>query len=253
MYRPYYYTIIFFYTDKIDINNNNLVFTAAQYVKRYNDDSFSEFLRSIFQKDNIIIFIGYGLGEFELIDYMITKSGYTKASDRRVYLLHGFCDHEEIIHKAKLAYFEELNIGVIPFDMSKNGYDSLIDVLKALLDDYRNRTIVPVTKRITNCINNYNEENYAEISRLLKNKHFAHTNEPQIARDIQEQKNHVWTRRFYEDGLFSMSRLTEKTEYRAWPLLELFSEWVESGDEDAQKAALAFLDEIKTGKKEMLS
>ena len=57
----------------IDINNNNLVFTASQYVKRYNNGDFLKFLRDIFRKDNIIIFVGYGLNEFELIDYIISQ------------------------------------------------------------------------------------------------------------------------------------------------------------------------------------
>ena len=241
------------YTDDIDINDKNLVFTAPQYVRRYNEPGFAEFLRTIFHKDNVIVFIGYGLNEFELIDYMMTKSGYTKESDRKVYLLYGFCDNEEILYKAKSAYFEELNIGLIGYNISNNGYDSLIDVLKMLLAQYRENTIVPVAEKITYCTSNYSEENYAEIVRLLKNEHLAHTNEPQITHDLQEQKNHIWTKRLYEDGLFSSSRLSEKIEYRAWPLLELFAEWVETGERDAQSAALSFLKSINAEQTKKLS
>ena len=51
-------------------------------------------------------------------------------------------------------------------------------------------------------------------------------------------------KRFYEDGLFSANRLSEKIKYRAWPMLELFVEWVEAGEQDAQISALSFLKSI---------
>ena len=119
-----------------------------------------------------------------------------------------------------------------------------------LLAQYRENTIVPVAEKITYCTSNYSEENYAEIVRLLKNEHLAHTNEPQIT---QDQKNHIWTKRLYEDGLFSSSRLSEKIEYRAWPLLELFAEWAETGESDAQAAALSFLKSINDEQTKKLS
>lgn len=233
------------YTDDINIHENNLVFTAPQYVKRYNNQAFGDFLRAIFKDDNnTIVFIGYGLNEFELIDYIITKSGYTKNSERRVYLLYGFCDNEEILWKAKTAYFNELNIDLIEYDISEKGYDSIIDVLKVLLKEYQEKTIVPVTPKITLCTETFTEKNYAEISRLLKNEHFAKTYEPQIVAEIQHSKSFAWAQRFYEDGIFSPLQLTQKLEYRAWPLLELFVEWIESEDEEAQTACTTFLDAI---------
>ena len=50
---------------------DKLVFTAPEYVNRYNNHTFIEFLQYVFQGDNAILFIGYGLNEFELIDYVI--------------------------------------------------------------------------------------------------------------------------------------------------------------------------------------
>ena len=66
------------YTDDIDTETNNLVFTAPQYVNRYNDEQFIDFIKTIFNDKNTIIFVGYGLNEFELIDYIVTKTNYTK-------------------------------------------------------------------------------------------------------------------------------------------------------------------------------
>ena len=70
------------YTENIDKLKNNLVFTAPQYVERYNDQNFIGFLRAIFEEDNTIVFIGYGLNEFELIDYIVTKAVRTLSSTK---------------------------------------------------------------------------------------------------------------------------------------------------------------------------
>ena len=232
------------YTKDIDVRKNNLVFTAPQYVKRYNDEKFIDFLKAIFHGDNTIVFVGYGLAEFELIDYIITKTGGISQHDRNIYVLQGFCETDDIVFQAKKAYFDALHIELIPYDMGRRGYDSLIDVLKELYKDYHERTIVPVTDRINQCISNYNDENYAIILRYLRDPELAHENEPQITREIRKNHAYVWTKRLYKDGLFSALQFKEKIEYGAWPLLELFVEWVQSDDFDAQDAAIAFLRQI---------
>lgn len=241
------------YTSNIDIANNNLVFTAPQYVRRYNDPKFLDFLKAIFQEDNTIVFIGYGLNEFELIDYIITKSGYTPNVPQKVYVLYGLCENDDILFEAKTAYFNALNIKLIPYDISKKGYDSLIDVLKLLYDDYKKRAIVPVTETIADCIENYNDENYATIKRYLTIEDLAHANEIQITREIQKLGTFEWTKRFFDDGLLSSQQLGKKIEYRAWPLLELLLDWVRSGDKTAQHSATVFLDGIDQKQLSLLS
>lgn len=232
------------YTEDIDIRNNGLVFTAPQYVKRYNDKSFIDFLKAVFHEDNTIVFIGYGLNEFELIDYIMTKVGSVSSPNRKIYVLHGFCENDDILFKAKQAYFSALNIELIPYDQSHRGYDALIDTLKELLSDYQKRAIVPITDQIHQCISEYNAENYATILRYLKDPVLAHENEPQITHEIRKHDAFTWTKHLYQDGMFSTPYMEEKISYRAWPLLELFVEWVQSDDPEAQDAALVFLNQI---------
>lgn len=241
------------YTENIDINKNNLVFTAPQYVARYNDDQFVDFLKCVFAENNTIIFVGYGLNEFELIDYIVTKVHHDEKAGSKVYLLYGFCDNEDILYEAKKSYFEALNIEMIPYDLGKKGYDSLIYTLESLNREYNKKVIVPVTETISKCIQEFNDENYATIKRFLKNEELAHTNEVQIAKEIIKSGRFDWVIRLYEDGLFSPEQLDKKTQYRAWPLLESFAVWVESDDEQAQVAAIDFLNSIKTEQKHNLA
>lgn len=154
-------------------------------------------------------------------------------------------------YNAKKAYFSALNIELIPYDQSRRGYDALIDTLKELLDDYQKQAIVPVADQIRKCISKYNAENYATVLHYLKDPELAHKHEPQITREIRKHDAFTWTKHLYQDGMFSTPYMEEKISYRAWPLLELFVEWVQSNDPEAQDAALVFLKQITP--KHMLS
>lgn len=217
---------------------DKLVFTAPEYVNRYNNPAFIEFLQHVFQDDNAILFIGYGLNEFELIDYIMTKAG---SKGKKAYLLYGFCENEDILYEAKKAYFEALGIKLIPYNLSINGYDALIEVLKALYKNYRHDTTVPISESIKECTQELNDENYTEILRILRNEDLAKTNEPQITCELKNQNNNEWVKRFFNDGVFSPSQIDKKIKFHAWPILDLFVHWVASDDEEAQNAAITFL------------
>ena len=53
-------------------DKSSLIFCLPDYIRRYNEAAFMKFLKKIF-KENVVLFVGYGLSEFELLDYVITK------------------------------------------------------------------------------------------------------------------------------------------------------------------------------------
>ena len=57
----------------------------AQYSKD-KTGKFQEFLEAIFRNNNVILFIGYGLNEFEIMDYIVTKAGHSQTSPQKVYV-----------------------------------------------------------------------------------------------------------------------------------------------------------------------
>lgn len=227
-------------------NNDKLVFTAPQYVARYNDEKFKEFLKAIFLEDNVILFVGYGLNEFELIDYIITKTGYSNKEKRKVYLLQGFCENDDILYEAKKTYFESLNIALIPYNLTKKGYDALIDVLKELYGYYQQNTIVPVEEAISNSIQNCSNSDYAYIKGVLNKTDLDYSLELQIVNDIKKLNSYVWTNKLYNDDFFSAKLIDDKIIKRSWQLFELFIEWIKSNEDSAQKAATSFLSQIST-------
>lgn len=241
------------YSEDIDVHNNKLVFTAPQYVRRYNDDTFIEFLKAIFREQNVIIFVGYGLNEFELMDYIVTKAGHSVRSEQKVYVLYGFCEDEDILYSAKKSYFEALNIRIIPYDMSLRGYDALIDVLEKLYDDICRRALVPVIDTISRSIINLNEENYLYIKHCLTNGKQKNSAAEVIVHEIRKGNNFEWAAKFYEDGLFSTAEMDMRLKDGEWPLLGLLTAWLKTDDKRAQDVATRFLQSITVQQKRILS
>ena len=55
-------------------NRDSLVFRTSDYIDRYRNPVFKELLGIIFNKNNTILFLGYGLGEFELLEFVLEKT-----------------------------------------------------------------------------------------------------------------------------------------------------------------------------------
>lgn len=124
-------------------SKSKLVFTAAEYVRRYNDDAFCSFLRQLFNSDSAVFFIGYGLNEYELIDYVATKVGLQNGGNSSlVYSLEPFFSSQETLFSARRLYFNSLGIKILPY-CKDNGYVELINVLKSLLNAFRSQSNVP--------------------------------------------------------------------------------------------------------------
>ena len=71
-----------------------MVFTIPQYLTRYNAREFQDFLTSIFAKYTVL-FIGYGMEEFELLDFLIGKYRPGEKIELKHYILKPFKTGEE--------------------------------------------------------------------------------------------------------------------------------------------------------------
>ncbi len=137
-------------------NLESLVFTVPKYIKRYNDEKFKSFLEKIFgskekQSEYTVLFVGYGMEEFEVIDFLITK--YDKSNDDSTdheikhYILLPFYKGEENLLEFEKLYYNPMGIEVIGYAKDENGYNQLYEVIKSwnanlnptttvLLDDF---------------------------------------------------------------------------------------------------------------------
>lgn len=115
----------------VNKDENSLVFTSEQYLSRYNNrDSngnkikFLEFLNDLFSNFTVL-FIGYGLAEFELLDYLTLKAKSNSASKRH-YALMPYYSFEKKIMEHDQLYYDTLNIQIIPYAKDINGYNQIV-------------------------------------------------------------------------------------------------------------------------------
>ena len=113
-----------------------MVLTTSDYVQHYqNDRSGLEnpiltFLDNLFRNKHVL-FLGYGLDELEILEYIILKSREVMAEDAalRHYTVQGFFSHEHQLMLRLKSYYRQCGVGLIPFLKDENGHDQLLDVI----------------------------------------------------------------------------------------------------------------------------
>jgi|GEM_PF-5384836 hypothetical protein len=121
--------------------HDSLVFTVDQYLDRYRNKDFQNYLEDVFKKYTIL-FIGYGLSEFELLDFLRMKNN----AGQHFALIPYFRYQEPAIEGMK-TYYDLLGIQQIPYFIDKKGYNILADVLDSWYHEFEDKTKLP-PKRI---------------------------------------------------------------------------------------------------------
>jgi SIR2-like domain len=121
---------------------DEMVPTTPQYLLHYANDRLSgdstrenkvlTFLEILFRQ-RTVLFVGYGLEELEVLEYIIVKARPPQQEEGRReirhYLLQGFFSHEQELMLHLMSYYGEFGIQLIPFLRDEKDWDQLIDVL----------------------------------------------------------------------------------------------------------------------------
>lgn len=150
----------------------DMVFTSEEYAKAYSfDEDFGKRLIDLFNsKDWTILFLGYSVGEFELLRYFLKKKGPT----RKLFMLSGYLDKDLIKLDFDTEYFDSLGITLLPYSREKEDYRALVTVLEKWDEDVRGKTMASslakknIIDRITK---NRPTDVNVEIIEKMVNKH----------------------------------------------------------------------------------
>lgn len=123
------------------LDPEKMILTTQDYVEHYANDRFAgdaskenrvlTFLEHLFQHKTVL-FIGYGLDELEILEYVILKARrIPRSKEIKHYLLQGFFSHEhELMRSLKAYYLKECGIQLIPFLRDQKDWEQLLDVLE---------------------------------------------------------------------------------------------------------------------------
>ena len=121
------------------LNPDSMILTTQDYVRHYANDRFLRgakaenkvltFLEFLFTQKNVL-FVGYGLDELEILEYVIGKARLTGHGEMRHFVLQGFFSHEHEVARSLVPYYRECGIELIPFLRDNLDWDQLIDVLE---------------------------------------------------------------------------------------------------------------------------
>lgn len=127
-------------------NKESLVFTISQYLKQYKNPRFQNFLEKLFEKYTVL-FIGYGLSEFELLDFLILKADNSHFNQQpKHFALMPYFSYETAIAGHYSLYFQDLNIKTVPYAKDKKGYAQLIDIFNNWASQIRDDTFYLTNK-----------------------------------------------------------------------------------------------------------
>lgn len=128
-------------------NRDSMVLTTIDYLERYQgnrheggqyiENKFLTFLDQLFRTRNVL-FIGYGLEELEILEYVIQKGLQKRSLQKgraRHFVLQGFFSHQLSLARSLEGYFRSFGIQLLPFSRDERDWESLIGVLDRLSEE----------------------------------------------------------------------------------------------------------------------
>ena len=114
-------------------DHTSMVFTTREYLEHYNNEDVNTFLKKIFS-EYIVLFVGYGMEELEVLDFLITKENNPPIELKHFILLPMYLGEENIL-KFEKAYYSDLGISVVPYALDLKGFEQLYDVIEKWQED----------------------------------------------------------------------------------------------------------------------
>jgi hypothetical protein len=106
----------------------SMIFTVRDYFERYRNAEFRKFLNKIFS-EYTVLFLGYGLQEFELLEYLFQRFDFAKKVELKHFILIPLFNGEERILSYEQKYYRSMGIKVLAYRKDEKGYHQLSNVL----------------------------------------------------------------------------------------------------------------------------
>jgi len=146
-----------------------VILTVKEYLDRYsNDADFQRFLQEIFSS-KVVLFVGYGLNEYEVLDFLITKTGMSIPEKPRHFILRSYYSGEETLLEFDEHYFSQLGVRVIAFNKDESGNNQLYEIIRKWKTEISQTTqfLIHTFEDIKKAANNYDPSDRDQILQLI--------------------------------------------------------------------------------------
>ncbi|MFQ3675018.1 MAG: SIR2 family protein [Endomicrobiia bacterium] len=109
-------------------DEKSMIMTITDYMQYYKINSEPTVLLEEIFKSYTVLFVGYGLEEYEILEFMISKS-QTAKGELKHFMLYPTFRKEINLLKFQIKYYTDLGIQLVPYPIDDNGYEHLATVV----------------------------------------------------------------------------------------------------------------------------
>jgi hypothetical protein len=110
-------------------DEGNTIVTIVDYMKHYEHQSKPAVLLEEIFGSFTVLFIGYGLEEYEILEFMIRESQIGK-NEIKHFMLYPVFKKETNLLKFQKRYYADLGVSLIPYPIDEVGYGHLAEVIQ---------------------------------------------------------------------------------------------------------------------------
>ena len=110
-----------------------MIVTTKDYLDHYDDETVQKFLERLFT-EKVVLFLGYGLEEVEILEHVLRRgSVFKKENHRRLrFSLQGFFRSQGSLYKKLYKYYEtSFGVHLIGFERDKKDYKALESIVES--------------------------------------------------------------------------------------------------------------------------
>ncbi|ENM5888869.1 SIR2 family protein [Vibrio mimicus] len=112
-------------------NPDTMIVTTRDYLAHYDEIKVQHFLSELF-RDYVVVFIGYGLEETEILEHILRRSGVKdNDNERQRFLLQPFFKNEQSLYERLKVYHQKsFGVHLIGYARDEKDYRQLEDVIE---------------------------------------------------------------------------------------------------------------------------
>lgn len=150
-------------------DKESIVFSVKDYLRLYHQRSVRNFLEKLFL-EHVVLFVGYGLAELQLLEYVITTNNVGTGELKHFYLAPLYRGEEHIL-EFEQAYYRELGINVIAYEKDEEGYNQLYNVIREWQRQINVVTsyLPQIYQEIEILASEYSEGNATKLFQIIQN------------------------------------------------------------------------------------